>query len=717
MVRTRNHVILLLSIVFAPLVVLGQVSSQSAANPLLQESTLPYHYPHFDRLRDEHYRPAIRQGMREQIQEVEAIANDAAAPTFENTIVALERSGRLLDRSLRTFFNLNSAHTNDAMQATQREIAPELAAHGDAINLNPKLFARIEALYDKRKKLSLDPESAYLLERTYKQFVRNGAKLSAEEKQRFTKINAELAELQTKFAQNVLKERNASGVLVNTREELEGLPESQIEAAALAAKGKGQDGKYLIALQNTSGQPPLALLKNRGLRQRIMVASLARNSNGGEFDNRQIVATIAQLRAERARLLAYQSHADYQIEDRTARQVSAVNKLLSDLAPKAVANARKELADLQAEMKKEGGLVLEPWDWQFYAEKVRKARYDFDAAQLRPYFEMNRVLQDGVFYAATQLYGLTFKERRDLPVYHPDVRVFEVFDNGRTSLGLFLADFYARPSKQGGAWAAGYVTQSKLWGTQAVVGNHLNIPKPSEGEPTLLTNDEVETMFHEFGHALHQLFSAVNYPMFSGTSVPRDFVEFPSQVNEMWAEWPSVLKNYALHHQTGAPLPAELLEKVRAAEKFNQGHSTTEYLSAALLDQAWHQLKAGEAVKDPLAFEAEALRKAGLDVAAVPPRYRTTYFSHVFSGGYSAGYYSYIWSEVLDADTVAWFKEKGGLKRENGDRFRQYVLSRGGSADNLDMYRKFRGRDPKLEPLLERRGLTGSAPTSGPSRQ
>jgi peptidyl-dipeptidase Dcp len=449
-----------------------------------------------------------------------------------------------------------------------------------------------------------------------------------------------------------------------------------------------------------------------------MVASLARNSNGGEFDNRQIVATIAQLRAERARLLAYQSHADYQIEDRTARQVSAVNKLLSDLAPKAVANARKELADLQTEMKKEGGgLVLEPWDWQFYAEKVRKARYDFDAAQLRPYFEMNRVLQDGVFYAATQLYGLTFKERRDLPVYHPDVRVFEVFDNGRTSLGLFLADFYARPSKQGGAWAAGYVTQSKLWGTQAVVGNHLNIPKPSEGEPTLLTNDEVETMFHEFGHALHQLFSAVNYPMFSGTSVPRDFVEFPSQVNEMWAEWPSVLKNYALHHQTGAPLPAELLEKVRAAEKFNQGHSTTEYLSAALLDQAWHQLKAGEAVKDPLAFEAEALRKAGLDVAAVPPRYRTTYFSHVFSGGYSAGYYSYIWSEVLDADTVAWFKEKGGLKRENGDRFRQYVLSRGGSADNLDMYRKFRGRDPKLEPLLERRGLTGSAPTSGPSRQ
>jgi peptidyl-dipeptidase Dcp len=704
--------------VFAPLVVLGQVSSQSAANPLLQESTLPYHYPHFDRLRDEHYKPAIRQGMREQVQEVEAIANDAAAPTFENTIVALERSGRLLDRSLRTFFNLNSAHTNDAMQATQREIAPELAAHGDAINLNPKLFARIAALYDKRKKLSLDPESAYLLERTYKQFVRNGAKLSAEEKQRFTKINAELAELQTKFAQNVLKERNASGVLVNTREELEGLPESQIDAAALAAKGKGQDGKYLIALQNTSGQPPLALLKNRGLRQRIMAASLARNSNGGEFDNRQIVATIAQLRAERARLLGYQSHADYQIEDRTARQVSAVNKLLSDLAPKAVANARKELADLQTEMKKEGGgLVLEPWDWQFYAEKVRKARYDFDAAQLRPYFEMNRVLQDGVFYAATQLYGLTFKERRDLPVYHPDVRVFEVFDNGRTSLGLFLADFYARPSKQGGAWAAGYVTQSKLWGTQAVVGNHLNIPKPSEGEPTLLTNDEVETMFHEFGHALHQLFSAVNYPMFSGTSVPRDFVEFPSQVNEMWAEWPSVLKNYALHHQTGAPLPAELLEKVRAAEKFNQGHSTTEYLSAALLDQAWHQLKAGEAVKDPLAFEAEALRKAGLDVAAVPPRYRTTYFSHVFSGGYSAGYYSYIWSEVLDADTVAWFKEKGGLKRENGDRFRQYVLSRGGSADNLDMYRKFRGRDPKLEPLLERRGLTGSAPTSGPSRQ
>ena len=702
----------------ASFVVLGQVSNQPAVNPLLAESTLPYLYPHFDRLRDQHYAPAIRQGMRKEIEEVEAIANDPATPTFENTIVALERSGRLLNRAMRTFSNLNSAHTNDAMQQTQREIAPELAAHRDAIGLNAKLFARVEAVYNQRSKLSLDAESAYLLERYYKQFVRNGAKLSDEDKQRFTKINAELAALQTKFAQNVLKERNASAVLVNTREELAGLPESQIEAAALAAKGKGQEGKYLIALQNTSGQPPLALLKNRTLRQRIMAASLARNSSGGDFDNRQIAARMADLRAHRAKLLGYQSHADYQIEDRTARQVSAVNKLLSDLAPRAVSNARREMADLQAEMKKEGGgLVLEPWDWEFYAEKVRKARYDFDAAQLRPYFEVNRVLQDGVFYAATQLYGLTFKERRDLPVYHPDVRVFEVFDkDGRTPLGIFMADFYARPSKQGGAWATGYVVQSTLRGTQGVVATHLNVPKPANGEPTLLTNDEVVTMFHEFGHALHQLFSAVKYPMFSGTSVPRDFVEFPSQVNEMWAEWPSVLKNYARHFQTGAPLPAELLDKVRAAEKFNQGYSTTEYLGAALLDQAWHQLKPGEEIKDPLAFEAEALRKAGLDVAAVPPRYRSTYFSHVFAGGYSAGYYSYIWSEVLDADTVAWFKENGGLKRENGDRFRQYVLSRGGSADNLDMYRQFRGRDPKLEPLLERRGLTGSAPASGPSR-
>ncbi|MEP6810609.1 MAG: M3 family metallopeptidase [Chthoniobacterales bacterium] len=678
----------------------------NSENPLLKESTLPFHYPPFDQIKDEHFQPAIETGMAEELQEIEKIASNPEKPTFENTIVAMERSGELLNRANRIFSNLNGSNTNAAMQKIDKELSPKLAAHHDAIHLNGPLFARVQALYEQRVKLELEPESKYLLERYYKDFVRAGAKLSDDDKTKLKAMNAELAVLQTKFAQNVLEEKNASSIIVEDKAELDGLSENAIAAAAKAAKEEGKEGKFAIRLMNTTGQPSLDSLKNRALRQRIMEASLARNSHGGPFDNREVVAKIAKLRAERAALLGYPSHAAYQLEDQTAKTVENVNKMLNGITPPAVANARKEIADMQAVIdKQKGGFQLASWDWDFYAEQVRKERYDFDEAQLRPYLELNHVLIDGVFFAATKEYGITFKERKDLPVYVPDVRVFEVFDADGKSMALFIADYYARPSKRGGAWASAYVGQSKLLDRKPVIANHLNIPKPPEGEPTLLTLDEARTAFHEFGHALHGMFSNVKYPRFSGTSVPRDFVEYPSQVNEMWRIWPEVLKNYAKHYQTGEVMPQALLDKVLAAEKFNQGFKTTEYLAATWLDQDWHQLKPAEVPTDTLAFEAASLKKHGVDLAVVPPRYRSTYFSHTFAGGYSAGYYSYIWSEVLDADTVDWFKEHGGLKRENGDRFRAKLLSRGGSEDAMQLFRDFIGRDPKIEPLLQRRGL------------
>jgi peptidyl-dipeptidase Dcp len=675
-------------------------------NPLLAESTLPYHAPPFDKIKDEHFVPAMEAGMREQLKEVDVIAGSSEKPTFDNTIVALERTGRLLDRAERTFSNLNAADTNPTRQKIDSETAPKLAAHSDAIHLNPKLFARIQELYSNRDDLGLDPESSYLLERYYKDFVRAGAKLSGPDKEKLKKINAELATLQTKFEQNVLKEKNASSVVVDRREDLAGLSENQIAAAVAAAKDEHKEGKFVLRLQNTTGQPALSSLQNRQLRERIMQASLSRSSKGGPFDTREIVIRTAKLRAERAKLLGYENHAAYQLEDQTAANISTVNKLLADLAPPAVANARREAADMQKVVDQEkGGFQIASWDWDFYSEKVRKARYAFDESELRPYYELNHVLLDGVFFAAGKLYGLTFKERHDLPMYQPDVRVFEVYDADGKPLALFLTDYYARPSKRGGAWMNAYVHQSGLFGTKPVVANHLNIPKPPPGEPTLLTHDEVRTAFHEFGHALHGMFSNVKYPRFSGTSVPRDFVEYPSQVNEMWATWPEVLKNYAKHYKTGEPIPQALLDKVVAAEKFNQGFKTTEYLSATLVDQAWHQLNPSDMPKDAIAFEADSLRKAGVDFPPVPPRYRSFYFSHAFAGGYSAGYYSYIWSEVLDADSVEWIKQHGGLKRENGGRFRATLLSRGGSADALSLFKNFVGRDPYIEPLLKRRGL------------
>ena len=681
------------------------------ANPFASESTLPYHLPPFDRIHVGDYTPAFEQGMAEQLKEVAAIAAQAAAPTLENTIVALERSGRMLDRVSTVFGNLNGADTNPEMHRIERAMAPRLSAHRDAIHLNGALFARVQSLYDRRDQLGLDAESKWLLERYYKDFVRAGAKLSESDKDRLRAMNAELAALGTTFSQNVLNEKNADSIVVDDPAQLAGLSPAEIGAAGAAARADHKEGQFVLPLLNTTGQPELASIGDRPLRERIMEVSLARGSHGGPYDNRSAVLRIATLRADRAGLLGYPTHAAYVLEDQTARNVETVNKLLSDLARPAVANARREAADMQAIMDREHpGDRIAAWDWDFYTEKVRRARYDFDETQLKPYFELSRVLQDGVFFAAHRLYGLTFKERHDLPVYEPDVRVFEVYDADGSPLALFLGDYYARPSKQGGAWMNQYVAQSGLFGDKAVVANHLNIPKPPAGEPTLLTFDEVVTAFHEFGHGLHGMFSHVRYPRFSGTRVPRDFVEYPSQVNEMWAVWPEVLKNYAKDYRTGRPMPIELVDKILATRKFNQGFTTTEYLAASLLDQAWHQLKPGEKPRDVAEFEAAALHRDGVDFAPVPPRYRSTYFSHVFAGGYSAGYYSYIWAEVLVADSIEWFKDHGGLTRENGDHFRQTLLSRGGSREAMSLFHDFTGRDPYIEPLLRRRGLDPVAP-------
>ena len=688
---------------------------RAADNPLLTESTLPFHYPRFDQIKNEHFAPAFELGMAEHLKEIDAIATNAAPPTFDNTIVAMERAGELLNRVSTIFSSLTSCNTNDELQSLQKILAPKLAAHNDAIHLNPALFARIDALYAARDTIGLDAESQRLLWRIQRDFVRAGAKLSAADKEKLKKLNSELATLQTTFAQNTLKERGAAAVFVDTREELAGLNEAEFATAATAAKQHGHEGKFEISLENTTGQAPLTYLTNRVTRQKVMEASLARSSHGGQYDNRAIVSRLATLRADRAALLGYPTYAAYSLDDQTAGSVEVVNKMLAQLAPPAVANARREAADMQAIIDAEhGGFQLAAWDWQLYAEKVRKARYDFDESQLKPYFELNHVLFDGVFFAAGKLYGITFKERHDLPVYEPTVRVFDVFDADGKPLAIFIGDYYARSNKNGGAWMNAYITQNTLLGRQPVIANHLNIPPPAAGAPTLLTPDEVRTAFHEFGHALHGMFSHVKYPRFGGTSVPRDFVEFPSQVNEMWSVWPEVLQNYAKHYQTGAPLPPALLEKYLSTKMFNQGYFTLELVEANLIDQAWHQLAPGT-VPGPdgvVAFEAAALKKAGVDFPPVPPRYLSTYYSHSFAGGYSAGYYSYFWSEVLDADSVEWFKTHGGLTRANGDRFRQTVLSRGGSDDAMTLFKKFTGGEPDITPLLKRRGLDNTAPGS-----
>jgi peptidyl-dipeptidase Dcp len=691
----------------APAEAADQAPSPMPDNPFFTESALPFHYPPFDRIRDSDYAPAFERGMSDQLKEIDAIATNPDKPTFDNTIVAMERAGRILARVASVFDNLKGANTDDEIKRIDADVSPKRAATSDEIFLNSALFARVKAVYEQRASLGLDDESLRLVELYYRDFVRAGARLSDADKTRLKALNTEIASLQTTFSQNVLNEKNSSSVFVHDRAELAGLSDTEIARMADAAKADGKPGDYEIALVNTTGQDPLSSLEDRALRQRIMEASLARGSHGGPYDNQATVVRMVKARAERATLLGYESHAAYQVEIGTAHTVDAVDKLLSQLVPPAVAKARREAADIQAVIDQEhGGFQLAPWDWDFYSEKVRKARYSFDDSQLKPYFELNRVLQDGVFFAAHQLYGITFKERHDLPVYRPEVRVFEIDDVGGQPLAILIEDFYARPSKQGGAWMNEYVSQSGLFGYQAVVANHHNIPMPAAGEPTLLTFDQVVTLFHEFGHGLHGLFSRVHYPYFAGTNVARDFVEYPSQVNEMWAQFPDVVRNYAKHYKTGEPMPTELLDKMLATRKFNEGFATTEYLKATLVDQEWHGLKAEQVPSSVAGLENATFKKWGADFQPVPPRYRSTYFSHVFaSDDYSAGYFSYIWADVLVADSIEWFKKNGGLSRANGDHFRSTVLSHGGSVEAMTLFTEFTGTGPEVGPLLRLRGL------------
>ncbi|WP_394489265.1 M3 family metallopeptidase [Roseateles sp. BYS96W] len=705
---------------FAPMILsallaAGLAGAQTPDNPLLKPSPLPLQYPQFDKLRDDDFAPALDRGMAEQLAEIQAIADNPAAPTFNNTIVAWEKSGRLLNRTTTLLFNLLGTDANPARQKLQTDYAAKLAAQRDAVLLNPKLFARIEVLYAARDKAAPNAEGKRLIERYRREMVRAGAQLNDEQKTRMKAINAELATLTASFNKAVLAEVNDSAVVVDSADELAGLTPAQIAAAADNAKKRGLEGKYAIALLNTTIQPFETDLQNRALRERLHKASIARGARGNAFDTRATLSRVVALREERAALLGYATPAAFVLEDETAKSADAVNAMLRQLAPAAVASAKQEAAELQKLIdseqaaKGEPSFALQAWDWSYYADKLRSAKYGFDESQLKPYLEITSVLERGVFFAAQQLYGITFKRRTDLPVYRDDVWTYDVFDTNGKQLAIFIADMYARPSKRGGAWMNSYVSQNPLEGTQPVVANHLNIPKPAAGEPTLLTWDEVNTMFHEFGHALHYMFNKGRYP--SLARVPRDFVEYPSQVNEVWADWPSVLANYAKHYQTGAPMPRELLDKVARAKRFNQGYMTVSYLSAAIVDQRLHQLPAGQApsAEDIVGFEAKVLKEEGIDFGPVPPRYRLPYFSHIM-GGYSAGYYAYIWSEVLDADTVEWLKAHGGLKRANGDALRNKLLSRGGSEDAMVLFRNLVGHGPDIKPLLERRGLVVQKP-------
>ncbi|MCX5210449.1 M3 family metallopeptidase [Kitasatospora sp. NBC_00240] len=670
-------------------------------NPFFEPSTLVYELPPFTAIREEHYLPAFERGMADQLAEIAAITADPQPPTFDNTLIALERSGALLRRVGAVFLNQSSADTNDLVDAVDAEISPRLAAHQDAIHLDAALFARIEALHERRDSLGLDAQSLRLLQRHHTRFVRAGARLGAAEQARLRELNAELASAATAFQQNVAADTRARALVLDSAEQLDGLSADAVAAAAENGRALGHDGTYVLSLKNFSNQSELAQLTDRSVRERLLAASVGRAA----LTNGPLAIRMAGLRAERAALLGHPSHAAYVVEDETAGTVGAVDALLARLVPPAVANAEREAAELAKLAAADGIDEIAAHDWAFYSERVRRTSYQVDAAVLRPYFELERVLHDGVFFAANLAYGLTFTERPDLVGYHPDARVFEVFEEDGGSLGLFLGDFHARASKRGGAWMDELVSQSTLLDKRPVVLNNLNIARPAPGEPVLLTWDEVRTLFHEFGHALHGLFSAVRYPLFSGTEVPRDFVEFPSQVNEMWMTWPAVLANYAKHHVTGEPLPADLVERMTAAEGFGQGFRTVEYLAAALLDWAWHTVPVGLEIADAQEFEARALAEAGLAVAAIPPRYRSTYFNHIFASGYSAGYYAYIWSEVLDAETVEWFRTNGRTVRESGEVFRAELLSRGGSVDALECFRAVVGRDPRTGPLLARRGL------------
>ncbi len=667
------------------------------SNPFLDQSTLDYQLPPFAAIEDEHYLPAFDAGFAEHLTQIEAITASAEEPTFENTLVALESAGGTLDRVARVFFSNSVSHATERVQELEQRIAPRLAEHEDNIKLNRALFQRLRQV----STAGLDDESARLVEEYVKSFMRAGAELDDDAQTTLRELNSTLSALSTEFSQKLMKDTNDSALLIDSIEELDGLSPDAISAAATAAADAGHEGKYLLTLILPTAQPALELLTNRDVRRRLHEASVNRGNRANGSNTLAITTRMATLRAERASLLGFDSHAAAATDSQTAPSLDAIMDRMRDLATPAVRNARAEAAELEAE----AGHAIEPWDWAFYAARVRRARFDVDLDALRPYFDLERVIADGIFYAANRLYGLTFTERPDLVGYHPDVRVWEVFNEDGSGLGLFLGDYYTRDTKSGGAWMNSFVDQSDLAGTRAVVVNNLNISRPAPGEPTLLSYDQVVTAFHEFGHALHGLFSDVTYPLFAGTSVPRDFVEYPSQVNEMWILWPEIVANYARHHETGEALPQEIIDRVHAAGAWGEGFETTAYLGATLLDLAWHSIASGTTIEDPLAFEAAALADAGVDFAPVPPRYRTSYFKHIFAGGYAASYYAYIWSEMLDADTVEWFRSSGGLTRENGDHFRRELLSRGNSVDPLSAFRAFRGRDAELTPLLVRRGL------------
>ena len=675
-------------------------------NPFLAKSNLEYELPPFAEISEDHYLPAFYAGMEEQLAEVEKITSQAEV-TFENTLVALEASGGILSRVAAVFYNKSSSDTNEAIDKIEAEIAPKLAAHSDKIKLNQKLFARITKLVD--SELDLSSEDAWLLKRYHRDFLHAGAGLSDSQREEIKKINEELSTLQTEFSKKVLSETNDLAVFVDEVKELDGLSENQIKACKAAADARGMKDQYMIGAVNFTGHPLLRSLKNRELRKKVMQASLSKGLRGNGFDTREVLLKMVKLRAKRAEIFGKSSHAHYSLTEQTAGSPEKVHAMLRKIAPAALANAKAEGRDLERLAKLDGIEKLESWDWDYYTEKVRAEKYDLDTSLMKPYFELESVLFRGVFFSAGKLYGMSFKERPDLVTYHPEARAFEVFNEDGSKIGLYIADFYTRDSKRGGAWMNSLVKQSHLLNQLPVVVNNLNIPKPPEGEVTLLTLDETTTLFHEFGHAIHGLLSNVKYPRFSGTAVQRDFVEFPSQVNEMWILDPQIVDNYARHYQSGERLPQSWIDKLEESSTFNEGHATTSYMAAAILDLAWHSLSSDEVVSDVEKFEAEAIESYGLAYDCVPTRYRSSYFSHIFAGGYSAGYYGYIWAEVFDADTGEWFKENGGLTRENGDHLRGKLMSQGGSIDSLEMFRNFRGRDAVIEPLLKRRGLVSNA--------
>jgi len=688
-----------------------------AAGPFDVPSSLPYQAPRFDIIKDKDYQPAFEQGMRQQLAEMGAIASNKADPTFENTIVAMERSGRLLERVNNTFFSVVQADTNSALDKVQTAVAPKLAAHTDAIYLDEKLFARVKALYDRRASLKLDSEGLQVLTLYYRQFVHAGANLRPGDKERLKEINKRDASLETDFQQKLVAAAKKGALVVDSKDQLKGLSDAEIAAAAETAKSRGLKGKYVIALQNTTQQPLLISLADRAVREKLFAQSWTRAEKGDANDTRAIISELATLRAEKAKLLGYPNYSAYVLYDQMAQTPEAVQKFLGQLVGPTRAKAAEEARLIQAAIDKDGShFELKPYDWQRYAEKVRKERYALDEAALKPYFELNKVLKDGVFHAATQLYGITFKERKDIPVYHPDVKVYEVFEQDGSPLGLMYFDYFKRDNKNGGAWMSNFVNQSKLLGTKPVIYNVANLPKPAPGQPALISFDDATTMFHEFGHALHGLFASQTYPLVSGTNVARDFVEFPSQFNEHWALYPDVLKHYAVHYQTGAPIPQALVDRIISSQKWGQGYALGELLAASELDLQWHTLPAGTPKQDVDAFEVQALKKTATDFPNVPTRYRSSYFLHIWANGYASGYYAYQWTVMLDDDAYAWFTSHGGLTRANGQRFRDLILSRGHTLDYGPMFRAFYGKDPDIGPMLEHRGLVPSKDSAAPPK-